>query len=155
MTAEPMKPSAPVTSTRSPASIDIGAPLGCGRTQDGSRRIALFARFLPNSKRSDEFRCASSRRRQGADEIVDFLLPGNQWREKFTTFMLSAATWVKMRCRWKRGPTTSWEKRPFLAPSIIFQRDLSRSELGSPKTRPMISPLPRTSWKSSSSPRGA
>ena len=34
----------------------------------------------------------------------------------FTTFTLSAATWVKIRCRWNSGPTISCENRPLRAP---------------------------------------
>jgi len=64
-------------------------------------------------------------------EVVHLLLAGDQRGSSLTTFMLSPATWVKILCRWNRGPTTSWEKSPLRAPSIIFQRDFNPKEVGS------------------------
>ena len=61
---------------------------------------------------------------------------------------LSAATWVRIPWRWKRGTTTSWEKNPLRARSSMRKR-ARPLPAGGPKARPTISPSPRTSWRSS------
>ena len=59
---------------------------------------------------------------------------------------LSAATCVKMRCRWKSGTTTIWEKMAGRIRSSVVKRRRKAFEVGGPNCNPIINPFPLTSW---------
>src|SRR6202140_3984629 len=58
-------------------------------------------------------------------------------------------TWVRILRSLNSGTVMSWQNRPLLAVSSTFHDALSRSDFGGPNSTPIISPLPRTSFKSS------
>src|ERR1700722_14931346 len=109
-----------------------------------------LAIVLPNSKiRLDPRSALASTSSSASAKSSTSSSPAIRGGRSLTTFRLSAATCVRMRCRWKSGVTTIWENKAGRIASTTLKRRRRPGVVGSPKTSPIISPIPRTSWRNS------
>src|SRR3984957_4496439 len=109
-----------------------------------------LAIVLPNSKiRLDPRSALASTSSSASAKSSTSSSPAIRGGRSLTTFRLSAATCVRMRCRWKSGVTTIWENKAGRIASTTLKRRRRPGVVGSPKTSPIISPMPRTSWRNS------
>jgi len=129
----------PVTKTRSPeASFHRRA-----------RCNVPLAMVLPNSKiRLEPCSALANHVLERVGEQLDLVVPAIKGGRSFTMFTLSAATCVRIRCRWnaedhhlgEQGRTDCLDH---------FEAPAQARRVGSPKTSPDHQANPRTSWRNS------